>query len=232
MRQRSYVAFMVRAMTVRNSFVPRGPGRPPRALGAQLAELILDAAQDLFLKQGYEATTLEQIAARIGATKRTIYVRFEDKAQLFRAVVERVLDARRPKLSTIGLDRNVEDRLTDMGLAILRYVLEPDVVRVLRVVMAEAYRFPELNRAIEEQAAQGVAPAVEQMLEEEVQLGRIELPDVRFATKLLLSLLTGVPARDAGRGARALSHADRRRWVHGAVSLFLDGTRSRAIGRC
>src|SRR5262245_26363851 len=66
MRQRSYVAFMVRAMTVRNSFVPRGPGRPPRALGAQLAELILDAAQDLFLKQGYEATTLEQIAARIG----------------------------------------------------------------------------------------------------------------------------------------------------------------------
>ena len=43
----------------------------------------------------------------------------------------------------------VDDRLTDMGLALLRYVLDPDVVRVLRVVTAEAYRFPELNQMIE-----------------------------------------------------------------------------------
>jgi TetR/AcrR family transcriptional repressor of mexJK operon len=88
-------------------------------LGAQLADQILDAAQHLFLDQGFETTTVEEIAARIGATKRTIYVRFADKAQLFRAVVTRVLDARRPRLSTIGTDRTVDERLTDMGLALL-----------------------------------------------------------------------------------------------------------------
>ena len=119
-----------------------------------------------------------------------------------------------------------------MGLALLRYVLDPDVVRVLRVVTAEAYRFPELNRMIEEQAAQGVAPAVEKILEEEVQLGRIELQNIPFATTLLLSLLTGMPAREAGRGAKPLSPAGRQRWVRGAVSLFLDGARSRRISCC
>src|ERR1700733_11699870 len=187
---------MPRTVTVATPLPSRGPGRPPRALGAQLADQILDAAQHLFLDQGFETTPVEEIAGRVGATKTTIYVCFTDKAQLFRAVVTRVLDAKRPRLSTIGTDQPVDDRLTDMGLALLRYVLDPDVVRVLRVVTAEAYRFPELNQMIEEQAAQGVAPAVERILEEEVQLGRIELQNIPFATTLLLSLLAGAGSRE------------------------------------
>jgi TetR/AcrR family transcriptional repressor of mexJK operon len=218
---------MARIVSVAITPISRRPGRPPRALGAQLAEQILDAAEDLFLKQGYGATTVEQIAARIGATKRTIYVRFVDKDQLFRAVVIRVLDARRPQLGTIGTNRAIDERLTAMGTAVLRYILDPKVVCVLRVVTAEAYRFPELNRMIEEQAARGIAPAVERMLEEEVKQGRIELEDIPFATKLLLSLLTGLPAREAARGAKPLSQAERQQWVHGAVSLFLNGAWSR-----
>src|SRR4051794_18668732 len=130
-------------------------GRPPRAIAAQLSEQILLAAEALFLEQGYGATTIEQVAGQIGATKRTVYVRFTDKAGLFHAVVKRVLDARRPDLRTIGTDRSVDERLVDMGLRVLNYGLDPDVVRLFRVVTAEAYRFPELNRMIEEQAAHG-----------------------------------------------------------------------------
>ncbi len=201
-------------------------GRPPRALAAQLGEQILDAAQRLFLDQGYEATTVEQVATCIGATKRTVYVRFADKAGLFRAVVTRVLDARRPLLSKIGAVGTIDERLRDMGLAVLDYALDPDVVRVFRVVTAEAYRFPELNRMLEEEAARGIAPAVRSMLEEEVRLGRIRLDDTAFATQLLLGLITGAPARAAGRGAGIPGRADRQRWVLGAIALFLDGSRS------
>src|SRR3984957_10689053 len=109
-------------------------GRPPRAVAAQLSEQILVAAEGLFLDQGYGATTIEQVAGQIGATKRTIYVRFADKAGLFHAVVKRVLDARRPDLRTIGVDRSVDERLVDMGMRVLGYVLDPDVVRLFRVV--------------------------------------------------------------------------------------------------
>lgn len=210
----------------------RGPGRPPRAVGVQLAKRILDAAQELFLRQGYEATTVEEIASRIGATKRTIYVRFDDKARLFRAVVARVLHARRPRLNTIGPNRAVEERLADMGTAVLRYILDPVVVSVTRVVAAEAPRFPELNQMIEEQAAQGLVPALESMLQEEADLGRLELPDVELAARLLLSLLTGQPEKNALRGAPPFGRTDRQRWVTAAVSLFLDGARSRSIGHC
>jgi AcrR family transcriptional regulator len=201
-------------------------GRPPREIAAQLSERILEAAEVLFLKQGYGATTVEQVAGQIAATKRTVYVRFTDKAGLFHAVVKRVLDARRPDLRTIGTDRSVDERLNDMALQVLSYALDPDVVRLFRVVTAEAYRFPELNRMIEEQAARGVAWAVEQMLEEEVRLGRLGLKDPKLATRLLLSLITGAPTKEAGRGARPLSHPGRQRWVKGAIALFLDGARA------
>ncbi len=223
---------MAPVITTAKPTISRGPGRPPRAVGELLAERILDAAQELFLRQGYEATTVEEIASRIGATKRTIYVRFDDKSGLFRAVVARVLRARRPQLNTIGPDRTLEERLTDSGAAVLRYILDPVVVSVTRVVAAEAYRFPELNQMIEEQAAQGLIPALEHMLREEVELGRIELPDVALAARLLLSLLTGQPEKNALRGARPFGHTDRQHWIAGAVSLFLDGVRSRSIGHC
>jgi TetR/AcrR family transcriptional repressor of mexJK operon len=201
-------------------------GRPPREVAAQLGERILGAAEALFLEQGYGATTIEQIAGQIGATKRTIYVRFTGKAGLFHAVAKRVLDARRPDLRTIGTDRGVDERLNDMAMRVLSYGLDPDVVRLLRVVTAEAYRFPELNRMIEEQAAHGIAWAVEKMLEEEVRLGRLVLDDTALATRLLLSLVIGAPTKDAGRGSNPLDLKARQRWVKGAVALFLDGARA------
>jgi TetR/AcrR family transcriptional repressor of mexJK operon len=221
---------MERTASVGTSPLPRLPlkraGRPTREIAAQLSDQILVAAQALFLDQGYGATTIEQVAGQIGATKRTIYVRFTDKAGLFHAVVKRVLDARRPDLRAIGTNRSVDERLNDMGLRVLSYALDPDVVRLFRVVTAEAYRFPELNRTIEEQAAWGVAWTAGQMLEEEVRLGRLVLDDIDLATKLLLNLITGVPTKEAGRGFRPLSHADRQRWVKAAVALFLDGSRA------
>jgi len=70
-------------------------GSGGRALSAQRvarteAEL-MDAAQELFLEQGYVATTLAQVAQRAGLAARTVYVRFGTKAALFTRVVDRAL---------------------------------------------------------------------------------------------------------------------------------------------
>src|SRR3954469_9652397 len=67
----------------------------PAGLSAQRvarteAEL-MDAAQELFLDQGYVATTLAQVAQRAGLAARTVYVRFGTKAALFGRVVDRAL---------------------------------------------------------------------------------------------------------------------------------------------
>lgn len=51
----------------------------------------MDAAQELFVEQGYVSTTLAQVAQQAGLAARTVYVRFGTKAALFRRVVDRAL---------------------------------------------------------------------------------------------------------------------------------------------
>jgi AcrR family transcriptional regulator len=69
---------------------PAGRGLSAQRVARTEAEL-MDAARDLFLEQGYVATTLAQVAQRAGLAARTVYVRFGTKAALFRRVVDRAL---------------------------------------------------------------------------------------------------------------------------------------------
>lgn len=58
-------------------------------------------------------------------------------------------------------------------------------------------------------------------------MGRLALDDTALTARLLLSLVTGGPTKEAARGIKPLGHSDRRRWVKQAVALFLDGARAR-----
>src|SRR5260370_34582518 len=58
------------------------PPKPPRR------EAILQAAKDVFLEQGYELATMDDIAERARTTKRTVYAHFENKEALFGAMAE------------------------------------------------------------------------------------------------------------------------------------------------
>lgn len=66
-------------------------GRLQAARIARTESAILDAAQDLFVAQGYVPTTLAQIGERAGVATRTVFVRFGSKVALFRRVVDRAL---------------------------------------------------------------------------------------------------------------------------------------------
>jgi AcrR family transcriptional regulator len=67
----------------------RGPGgRPTRAEAERRLGTLLDTAMRLFLQQGYEAVSVEEIAKQAGVAKRFIYARYGDKSELFVAAVE------------------------------------------------------------------------------------------------------------------------------------------------
>ena len=74
----------------------RRGGRPSREQAALLGDRILDVAADLFLTEGYGATSIEAVAQRAAISKRTFYHRFPDKAALFDAVLRRIIQGIRP----------------------------------------------------------------------------------------------------------------------------------------
>ncbi|MFG1361304.1 TetR/AcrR family transcriptional regulator [Xanthobacter pseudotagetidis] len=123
---------------------PSARRRDPRGTAAR----ILAAARALFLEKGYGATSMDAVAAAAPVSKRTLYQHFESKADLFAAVIDAAWShlTRAPPLpaETAGCPR-----------AVLRAYVEglkdhwdrPDVIPLLRLVIAEAPRFPELSQA-------------------------------------------------------------------------------------
>ena len=121
-------------------------GRPRAEDAGDVDRRILDAAQQLFLRLGFDATSCEQVVALAGAGKASLYARYANKEALFAAVVrdnvERTLEPVAPDLPDLPL----QARLAAVGRSIVRHTLQPDVIALMRVVLSTAHRMPELAR--------------------------------------------------------------------------------------
>ena len=92
---------------------PRKGGRPSLKQAADLHASILDAAEDLFLTDGFSATGIETIAKQANTSKATVYARFNSKEALFIAVSNRVLNTHfSPIILAAG---SLQERLTDLA---------------------------------------------------------------------------------------------------------------------
>jgi AcrR family transcriptional regulator len=108
---------------------------------------ILEAAFTEFARNGYAATTLDQIAERAGVTKGTIYVYFENKEQLFISMVRELTKA---TLDTVhGMFERHEGSTASLLRAVFGFIYQHIVEdrrrrEVARMLIAEAGRFPAL----------------------------------------------------------------------------------------
>lgn len=108
---------------------------------------ILEAATDEFLAQGFLVATMDGIAARAGVSKRTVYDHVGDKEQLFRTVVDGVVERSSTITGALATAFDaMEDlaELEELAVAYARAVTRPEVVRLRRLVIKEAERFPDL----------------------------------------------------------------------------------------
>jgi len=114
---------------------------------AERPQEILEAAFVEFSRNGYAMTTLDRIAERAGVTKGTIYVYFENKEHLFISMVREITKA---TLDTVrGMFDSHEGSTADLLRAqfsfIYQHIVEDRRRReVVRMLIAEAPRFPEL----------------------------------------------------------------------------------------
>jgi TetR/AcrR family transcriptional repressor of mexJK operon len=126
--------------------VPDGPRYPAKraAIGR--------AALDLFVRDGYERTSVDAIAAEAGVSKRTVYSHYADKERLFLAVVEETYDGLMDQVRDIAdgeLDRpgDALQKLTAFITSVARAISgSKERAALLRLIISEAPRFPELVR--------------------------------------------------------------------------------------
>ena len=114
-------------------------------------QAIIRAATEVFLRHGYVGATTDEVAARASVSKQTLYKHFADKQRLFAEVILETTVQLVDGLATVaGTLRDTEDvrtGLRELAAGFLRGLLDPDVLRLRRLVIAEADRFPEVGRA-------------------------------------------------------------------------------------
>jgi AcrR family transcriptional regulator len=105
---------------------------------------ILEAATQLFLKVGYEQTSIDAILLESGGSKSTLYAYFPTKEDLFRAVIDNVVDNDAgPALEIVA---NAHLVLVQFAVHRQRVVMSARHRAVLGLVIAERDRFPDLAR--------------------------------------------------------------------------------------
>jgi len=106
----------------------------------------LDAALDVFAEKGFADARLEDVAARAGVAKGTLYLYAESKQALFEALVRSGIVAPLAAIEAqvLALDAPAEVMLRALFAALRREVLETRRKEIVRLVIAEAGRFPDV----------------------------------------------------------------------------------------
>src|SRR5215469_1454204 len=133
----------------------------PDGRSARKRRAIMEAATALFLRDGYRNTSMDQVAADAAVSKQTVYKQFADKEQLFRGIVlgvtatsEAIITDMTSALRGTEISSPAELRavLVDLARCYIDGVLQPHVLALRRLIIAEAERFPDLARTYFEQA--------------------------------------------------------------------------------
>ena len=123
------------------------PGQPKfRRRPADRPAEILSAALEVFAERGFQAARLEEVAKRAGVSKGALYLYFETKADLFRAVVTDAISPNLEHVKALASASVPFEQAARMGVGMLARTVVTDrrITGVVKLVIAESRNHPEL----------------------------------------------------------------------------------------
>jgi TetR/AcrR family transcriptional regulator, mexJK operon transcriptional repressor len=198
-----------------------------RAVGAAgpKGEAIAQAALRLFMRDGYERTSVDAIAAEAGVSKRTIYNRYGDKENLFLSVLRDTYG------SMMGTFRDITEKhfgdVTDVQQDLTAFALEvahtmttaPDRIALVRLILTEAPFFPPLIRA--ERGPATMHGAITGSMARLAEEGHLAITDPGEAAEHLIALTINQINSRTMFGVVPISDAEIERVITGGVAAFV-----------
>src|ERR1700723_321746 len=163
---------------------------PRRRRKAERPGEILEAAFSEFSRNGYATTTLDQIAERAGVTKGTIYVYFENKEHLFISMVH---EFTKTTMDTVqGMFETHDGSTADLLRAQFSFIYEHIVEdrrrrEVLRMLIAEAPRFPELADRYHQEILRPCLDMLRQAIQRGVDSGEFRNSSILNAPQIVIA---------------------------------------------
>ncbi|WP_306115794.1 MULTISPECIES: TetR/AcrR family transcriptional regulator [unclassified Roseovarius] len=184
---------------------------------------VLEGARSIFMRDGFEGASVDDIARAAGVSKATLYSYFPDKRLLF-SEVARVECNRQAEeaLEVIGVDAPIEHVLHEAASRIVRFFLSSFGQQVFRICVSESHRFPELGQRFYNSGPALVRERMSKVLTPYVERGILRIDDMDLAasqfgelckTDMFVRCLCGVECN--------VTEENIERVVNGAVEMFL-----------
>lgn len=104
-------------------------------------QAIVDTAKEIFCQQGYENTSMSEIANRVGGSKATLYNYFKSKEEIFKAVMEISAEGELSSaFKELSSEQDIEVALLQFGTNYLHSIMNPDIMAIRRLAVNEAER--------------------------------------------------------------------------------------------
>lgn len=169
-----------------------------RGLNPQKRRVILSAAQEIFLRDGFAGASMDELAAVAGVSKMTVYRHFHSKEALFEGVLREICSD-----VVIGApvphDADLRGELQILGRAFISLVTDPGRLKTYRLVMAEAERSSHISQLFYENAVLGVlgfvaarigahVPSLDEREQQETAGGFLQLSQGHAMLRLLMGI--------------------------------------------
>ena len=189
----------------------------------QLSERLLNAATEVFLEKGFAATSVDEIAARAKASKITFYHHFGNKEKLFEAIVMRLNSSMfRGFADALEADVPVEQALYRFIKQLAEMLYTDQAVKLVRVLHAEAARFPELAEIFDKAGPQRAHALLAEYFKLQIRNGHMLRVDPLTAADHLIHLSLGEAFRRVLLGlASTPSPKDVERRINAALKVFM-----------
>jgi len=194
---------------------------------ARKRSAILDAARSLFLQGGYAGTSMDDVAARAAVSKQTVYKHFVDKERLFTAIITGdIEETEQLTQSLVDALPETQDLEHDLRVFARRHVVEvmqPHLVRMRRVLIGEADRFPDLATAWYARGPERAHTTFAGWFTALARRGLLHVPDPQLAAEHFNWLILSIPMNRAmfSGDDEPFDRRELERYADEAVRVFL-----------
>ncbi len=186
---------------------------------------LLAAALDLFVERGFTATRLDDVAARAGVSKGTLYLYFTNKEELFKAVV------RESMIPVIGEAEGMIDQYDGPSAVLFQDIMlgwwerigNTKISGITKLIMAESGNFPEVARFYYEEVISRVNRLIIRMLEHGIARGEFRPIDAQQAMHVVVAPMVMLMMWNHSFGACSMSPISPQAYLQSYIDIFLRG---------
>jgi TetR/AcrR family transcriptional regulator, mexJK operon transcriptional repressor len=197
--------------------------KPQLIVKGRKFDQVLDGGRTVFLRDGYERASVDDIAREAGVSKATLYAYFPDKRLLFLEIASAECRRQADEAgASLDFSRPIAEILRAAAEKIVAFLASDFGLRIYRIAVAESESFPALAQEFYLSGPKLVQDRIAECLRSATERGELVIPDIPFAAAQFAQLCKAeLQDRLIFSPTPACTPADKARVVSGAVEMFM-----------